>query len=333
MKIVVDVFGGDNAPNEILEGCKQAIEETSDLNLVLVGKDDIINSYVDNNNIDKNRVEVINAPDIITNEEHPVEAIRSKKDSSLVVALKHLQNNEDCCGFVSAGSTGAVLTGATLIVRRIKNIFRPALAPVLPTVKDKSVILVDCGANVDCKPEMLNQFAVMGSVYAKAVNNCDNPKVGLLNNGVEEGKGNLLTKETYNLLKENNDITFAGNIEAREILSGDVDVVVTDGFAGNVALKSCEGTALSMFSIIKKNILGGGLRAKLGYLLLKPAFKNVKKTMDYNDNGGAIMLGLSKVIIKSHGSSKAKAIKNSIIQCYNLVNSKIVERITETIGQ
>ena len=333
MKIVVDVFGGDNAPIEILNGCKLALNEKSDLELVLVGKDNIINDYINNENLDKNRIEVVNADDVISNEDHPVEAIRNKTQSSLVVGLRYVSSHEDCKGFISAGSTGAVLTGATLLCRRIKNISRPALAPILPTKSDKKVVLIDCGANVDCKPEMLNQFSIMGSVYSSIINEINNPIVGLLNNGAEEGKGNSLTKEAYSLLKNNQSINFYGNIEAREILSGDVDVVVCDGFAGNIALKACEGTALTMFSIIKKNILAGGLRAKLGYLLLKPAFKNVKKTMDYNDNGGAIMLGLNKVIIKSHGSSKSTAIKNTIIQAYDLIKLQIVERITDKIGQ
>lgn len=332
MKIIVDAFGGDNSPEEIVKGAVQSLEKESDFEVVLVGKEDVIKSELSKYTYDTSRIVIENATDVITNNESPTEAIRKKKDSSIVVSLNYLNQNEDAKAFVSAGSTGAVLTGAVLLLKRIRNINRPALCPILPTVnKDKQVALIDCGANTEPKALNLVQFGIMGSAFAKCVLNVENPKIGLLSNGTEDEKGSALNKETFPLLKEAN-INFVGNIEARDILSGDVDVVVADGFSGNIALKACEGTALTMFSLIKSGIMAGGLRAKLGYLLLKPVFKGIKHTMDYNDNGGAVLLGLQKVVVKSHGSSKAKAICNSILQAKNLVDSGVVENITNELN-
>lgn len=332
MKIVLDVFGGDNSPEEILKGAADALKREDGFTLVLVGKRKIIEEFLDSDGVDKSRVEILDAEDVITNDDSPSEAVRTKKDSSIVKALNYLNDNEDAKGFVSAGSTGAVLTGAVLLLRRIRGINRPALSPLLPTVTDKKVLLIDCGANVEPKPLNLVQFAQMGRAFMKSVYKIDEPKVGLLSNGTEEKKGNALNKETFPLLKEKLGSDFAGNMEAREILSGDYDVVVCDGYSGNIALKGCEGTALSMFSIIKKGIYAGGLRAKLGYLLLKPVFKEVKHKMDYNDNGGAVLLGLEKVVVKSHGSSKAKAICNSVLQAKQLIESDVVGKIREEMN-
>lgn len=331
MKIVLDVYGGDNAPAEILKGAADAIKESDGFTLVLVGKEDVIQAFVKENDVDMSRIEIVNADEVISNEEVPTEAVRNKRNSSIVRALEYLNENEDAKGFVSAGSTGAVLTGAVLLLRRIRGINRPGLCPVLPTVTDKSVILIDCGANVEPKALNLVQFAQMGSAFMKCVQGVENPRIGLLSNGTESKKGNTLNKEAFPMLEESK-VEFVGNIEARDILSGTVDVVVSDGFSGNIALKSCEGTALAMFSIIKDSIMAGGLRAKLGYLLLKPVFKNVKHRLDYNDNGGAVLLGLEKVVVKSHGSSKAKAIKNSILQAKNMIDRDIVGKIREELG-
>ena len=245
--------------------------------------------------------------------------------------MKRFKEDDDCQGFVSAGSTGAVLVGATLIAGRIPGINRPALAPFLPTVKGGKVILCDCGANIECKEINIVQFAHMGTAYAQA-NGVENPRVGLLNNGAEEHKGTELNRNSYQLLKEDKKLNFVGNCEARDILSGDYDVVVSDGFNGNIALKSCEGTANAIFALLKDGIMKGGLRAKLGYLLLKPTFKALKKTVDYNDNGGACFLGVNKVIVKSHGASKAKSIKASILQCYGLIKADVVGKIKEGIA-
>lgn len=331
MKIVLDVYGGDNAPEEILKGAAESLEAEIGFSLVLCGRQDVIEKYIAEHNVDTSRVEILNAEEVITNDDVPTEAVRTKRNSSINVAMDCLNSDPEAKGFVSAGSTGAVLTAAVLLLKRIKGIIRPALSPVLPTVTDKSVLLIDCGANVEPKAANLVQFAQMGSAFAKCVFGVANPKVSLLSNGTEDKKGNTLNKETFPLIKESG-VNFIGNMEAREILSGEADVVVADGFSGNIALKACEGTALSMFSLIKDGIYAGGLRAKLGYLLLKPVFKGVKKKMDYNDNGGAVLLGLEKIVVKSHGSSKAKAIRNSILQAKNMIESGVVDKIREELN-
>lgn len=331
MKIVIDIFGGDNSPGEILKGAADALKKSNGFTLVMVGKRDVIEEFVVKENIDRSRIEIVDAKEVITNDDSPTESVRAMTDSSLVKALYYLSDNDEAKGFVSAGSTGAVLTGAVLYLKRIRGINRPALAPVLPTVTDKSVLLIDCGANVEPKPANLVQFAKMGSAYMKSVFKIESPRVGLLSNGTEDKKGSPLNKEAFPLLKECG-VNFVGNMEAREILSADYDVVVCDGYSGNIALKGCEGTALSMFNMIKSGIYAGGLRAKLGYLLLKPVFKDIKHKLDYNDNGGAVLLGLEKVIVKSHGSSKAKAICNSILQCKQLIDSDIVGGIKEELS-
>jgi len=322
MKIVVDAYGGDHAPSEIIKGAVDAIKKDKDLEIILTGKEEEIKSLLENNE----RISVVNAPDIITNDDVPTSAIRSKKESSLVVALNLLKNDDSVEGLVSAGSTGAVLTGAFMIAGRIKGISRPALAPILPTLKGGSVILIDCGANVDSKSENMAHFAVMGVAYAKAMLNIDNPKVALLSNGVEEKKGNELNKEAFKILKEMN-INFVGNMEARELISGDYDVVVSDGFNGNIALKASEGMAVGILSMLKKSIKEGGLRAKIGALLLKPALYGLKDKMDYSGKGGAAFLGVEKIIIKSHGSSKAASISASIIQAKQLAEGKVIDKI------
>lgn len=333
MKIVLDVYGADYSPDELIKGAIDAVNEEKGFELVLFGDKKAIENRLGEMSYNGERINVVDAPDVITNNDVPTEAVRKKTDSSLISALNYLNSDADAVGMVSAGSTGAVLTGAVLLLKRIKGVNRPALCPVLPTVvADKNVLLMDCGANVEPKPVNLVQFAVMASAYSKRILGVDNPRVGLLSNGAEDKKGNALNKETFPMLKECQSINFIGNIEGRDILSGNVDVVVCDGYSGNIALKSCEGTALSMFSMIKDGIMSGGLRAKIGYFLLKPVFKGIKKRMDYNDNGGAVLLGLEKIIVKSHGSSKAKAIKNSILQVKRLSEGKVVETIENELG-
>ncbi len=328
-RVVVDAFGGDNAPVEIVAGCALALVEIPDLYLILTGDESRIKSELAKHpNADMNRVEVRHAPSLITNDEHPVNAVRRKKDSSLVKALEAVANKEAEV-FVSAGSTGAVLAGATLIVRRIKGIKRPALAPVLPTNQEHDVILIDCGANVDMKPVNLQQFAVMGSAYAKSIMGIKNPRVGLLNNGAEAEKGCELTKEAYKLLLQT-PVNFAGNCEGRDILSGEFDVVVSDGFAGNVALKSIEGTALMMMSVIKRELMGGTL-SKLGALLAKSAFKRIKSKMDYNSHGGALLLGIDGSIIKAHGTCSAKSFAAALHQAAKFIDGDVVNIIRQSI--
>lgn len=331
MKIVVDAYGGDNAPFEIVKGVIDAINKENGFTVVLVGKEQELAKILADCTCDKERVEIVDAQDIITNDDSPTEAVRTKTNSSLAKSFDILNNDQDAQAFVSAGSTGAVLTGAVLLLKRIKGINRPGLAPLLPVMKgDGQVLLIDCGANADPKAMNLVQFAIMGSAFMESVYKIKNPRVGLLSNGTEDKKGNALSKETFPLLQQSN-INFKGNLEGRDVISGDYDVVVSDGFSGNVALKSCEGTALGMFGLIKNGIMQGGLRAKLGYLLLKPVFKSIKKKMDYNDKGGAVLLGLKKIVIKSHGSSKAKSICASVLQAKQMVDSSVVQKIEEII--
>jgi len=330
MKIVLDAFGGDNAPEEIIKGAVLALNSDKDLELILTGKLEVIESLTEK--AYSGRITIIDAPDIITNDDAPAVSVRAKPNSSLVKALECLSNNDDVCGMVSAGSTGAVLTGAYLKVGRLDGIIRPALAPALPTVKGSNTLLIDCGANVDCKPEALMQFAYMGSAYMSAMYDIKWPRVALLNNGAEANKGNGLTKEAYNLLSASDKINFIGNMEARELISGDAEVVVADGFAGNIALKACEGTALSMFTLLKDALMNSGLKAKIGALLVKDALKGLRGKMDYTQSGGAAFLGVKKVVIKSHGSSKSDSICASILQAKKLAEAGIIEKIREKLN-
>ncbi len=325
-EVVVDVFGGDNAPDEILKGCLSALDERDDFKIVAVGDRDIIGSRLREWLVKNDRLKILDAKEVITNEESPTAAIRTKKDSSLVKALEYTRDNDEAVGFVSAGSTGAVLAGATLKIGRIRGVQRPALAPLLPTLdKDRKVMLVDCGANVDCKPQMLLQFAEMGHAFMNSVMGVENPRIGLLSNGTEDKKGNELTHEAFALLKESS-LNFAGNMEARDILSGEYDVVVADGFYGNIALKSCEGTALMMLKLIKREITSSFTR-KLGAAILKPAFKTVQTVMDYNKSGGAPFIGVNKIVVKSHGSSKDKAVCGSILQVLRFDDCNLIGSI------
>ncbi len=333
MKIVLDAYGGDNAPYEIIKGAVDALNNNGGFNIILVGKKEEIENLLNEFGYNGDRIEIIDARDVITNDDVPTEAIRRKKDSSLVTSFRTLNTDHECVALISAGSSGAVLTGGMLLVKRIKGVTRAALAPLLPTVKGGFVTLVDCGANAECKPHMLVQFALFGKAMAKAYMGIQNPKIGLLSNGTEDKKGNLLNTEAFPLLKEEKGVNFVGNMEAREILSGDYDVVVADGFSGNIALKGCEGTALAFLTILKNAIMEGGLRAKIGYLLMKPVFKKVKKTLDYNDYGGAVLVGLQKIVIKAHGSSKAKSISAAIMQAVALHTRDIISEITQSLTQ
>lgn len=330
MKIIVDAMGGDNAPEQIVLGAIDALCEDKQLEVTLVGDTDAICKVLAGKKYDDNRLEIIDAKDVITNDDSPTMAIKTKKESSLVKAFDAL-NREDADGFVSAGSTGAVLVGAFMKVGRIKGVSRPALAPVLPTLKGNGVVLCDCGANVDCKPVNLQHFAIMASAYAEGMLGVKNARVGLLNNGAEAHKGNELTQEAYKLLSETKGINFVGNCEARDILSGDFDVVVCDGFNGNIALKSAEGTANTMLKLIKEGVYSGGLKSKLGALMLKSVFKNVKKKMDYNAHGGACFLGVNKIVVKSHGASKSKSVTASILQAKSLAEAKVCDKIRSGI--
>lgn len=325
MKLLVDAFGGDNAPIEIIKGAVNALDVDKDINIVLSGKQDVILKELEKYQFDQNRIEILDAQDIISNDEQPTLAIRAKKESSLVKGLYRLKEDSEIAAMISAGSTGAFLTGAMLILGRLDGIDRPALAPVLPTMTYGNTMLIDSGANMDCKPEYLVQFAVMGSAYMQAVHNIESPRVGLLSVGTEDEKGNAQTKAALELLK-NAPINFLGNMEARDALSGEYDVLVADGFAGNILLKSIEGTVNLILTALKQAIQERTM-SKVGALLMKPSFKKLKDRIDYNKMGGAPFLGCKKIVIKTHGSSKAESITAAILQAQTMAKMNLIEKI------
>jgi len=329
VNVAVDAMGGDNAPFEIIKGAVDAINADKRVKVFLVGQENVMKEELKKYTYNTEQLELVHASEVIETGEPPVMAIRKKKDSSIVKSM-YMVKEGTCDAFVSAGSTGAVLVGGQIIVGRIKGVERPPLAPLIPTEKGVA-LLVDCGANVDARPSNLLQFAKMGSIYMESVIGVKNPKVGLLNIGVEEEKGNALTKETFPLLKSCPEINFVGNIEAREITSGAADVIVTDAFAGNVALKSLEGVAAVLVKQIKAGMMST-LRSKIGALLVKPALKNTLKQFSTEEHGGAPMLGLNGLVVKTHGSSKSKEICNSILQCIAFKEQNINEKIREQIA-
>lgn len=324
IKVAVDAMGGDDAPLEIVKGAVDALSSREDIKIFLVGREEAVRAELQKYQYDVSRIEVVNATEVIEMAEPPVQAIRTKKDSSIVVAMKLVKDGQ-ADAFVSAGSTGAVLVGGQLLVGRIKGVERPPLAPLLPTEKGAS-LLVDCGANVDARPSHLVQFAKMGSIYMEHVMGIKNPKVAIVNIGAEEEKGNALVKETFPLLKQCKDINFIGSIEARDIPSGYADVIVCDAFAGNIILKLYEGLGSTLISMIKKGMMSS-LRSKIGALLVKPALKQTLKRFDVSEHGGAPMLGLKGLVVKSHGNSKAVEIHNSILQCATFIEQQLSEKI------
>ena len=327
-KVAVDAMGGDNAPVEIIKGAIEAVNDNSKIKVYLTGKQDVIEKELTQYTYNKEQIEVVNATEIIETAEPPVMAIRKKKDSSIVVAL-NLVKDGVCDAFVSAGSSGAVLVGGQLIVGRIKGIERPPLAPLIPTETGCS-LLIDCGANVDARPSHLVQFAKMGSVYMENVMGVPNPKVAIVNIGAEEEKGNALVKETFPLLKNCPEINFIGSIEARDIPTGYADVIVCEAFAGNIILKMYEGVGATLIKKVKAGMMTS-LRSKIGALLVKPALKETLKGFSLEEHGGAPLLGLNGLVVKTHGSSKAIEIRNSILQCMTFKEQKINEKIKEKV--
>lgn len=324
-KVIVglDAMGGDNAPLEIVKGAVEYIKDNQNVKIILFGDEHKIENELSKYTYNKELIEICHTTQVITNDEVPTVAIKSKKDSSIVVPLKKLKQGE-IDAFISAGSTGALLVGATLIVGRIKGVERPVLATLLPNEKGFS-FLIDSGANVDCKAVYLEQFAKIGHVYMKNIFGLENPRVGLVNIGAEKEKGNSLSKEAYELL-EQSDINFVGNVEARDISKGVADVLVCDGFVGNIILKFAEGLSKSILNILKREILGNFL-SKVGALFLLPVFKKIKKNFDYSEVGGAAFLGLKGLVVKAHGSSDSKAIKGAINQCVKFNEQEIVKKI------
>ncbi len=329
VNVAVDAMGGDNAPLEIVKGAVEAVNESTHVKVYLAGQEAQINAELAKYTYNKDQVKVVPASEVIDMAEPPVMAIRRKKDSSMVKAL-NLVKDGSCDAFVSAGSTGATLVGGQVIVGRIKGVERPPLAPLIPTA-DGCALLIDCGANVDARPSHLVQFAKMGSVYMESVMGVKNPRVAIVNIGAEEEKGNALVKETFPLLKNCPDINFTGSIEARDIPAGMADVIVCEAFVGNVILKMYEGVGGILIKKVKEGMMTT-LRSKIGALLVKPALKQTLKAFDLEQYGGAPMLGLNGLVVKTHGSSKAVEIKNSILQCITFteqnINQKIKEKIT-----
>lgn len=330
IRVAVDAMGGDNAPAEIIKGAAQAVLENEKIKVFLLGKEDAVRAELEKYPVPAERVEIIHTSEVIETAEPPVAAIRSKKDSSIVKGMKLVKEGE-CDAFVSAGSTGAVLVGGQVLVGRIKGVERPPLAPVIPTTRGCS-LLIDCGANVDARPSHLVQFAKMGSIYMENVLGVKNPKVGIVNIGAEEEKGNALVKETFPLLKECKDINFIGSVEARDIPLGEADVIVCEAFVGNVILKMYEGVGATLIKSVKQGMMSS-LRSKIGALLVKPALKETLKAFDLEQYGGAPLLGLNGLVVKTHGSATAVEVKNSILQCIAFKEQKINEKIKEQIVQ
>ncbi len=329
-RVALDVMGGDYAPSEIIKGAVEALKENENITAYLAGSEEAIESGLSGIDYPSERIEKVFSTEVIENAEPPVMAIRQKKDSSIVKGL-NLVKEGVCDAFVSAGSSGAVLVGGQLLVGRVRGVERPPLAPLIPTSKGVA-LLIDCGANVDARPSHLAQFAKMGSVYMEHVIGVKNPRVGLLNIGAEEDKGNALIKETFPLLKKINDINFGGSIEARDILDGEFDVIVTEAFAGNICLKTLEGTAKTLLKEIKGSMMSS-LKGKIGGALVAPGLKQTLKRFDASEYGGAPLLGLKGLVVKAHGNSKAKEIKNSILQCVSFKEGRISERIAKQIAQ
>ena len=328
--VALDAMGGDNAPQEAIKGAIDAVNARDDIKVLLVGQQSIIEKELEKYSYPREQIEVVDAPEVIEMAEPPVMAIRKKKESSIVIGM-NLVKKKNADAFVSAGSSGAVLVGGQIIVGRIRGIERPPLAPLIPTEKGVS-LLIDCGANVDARASHLVQFAKMGSIYMENVVGIKNPKVAIVNIGAEEEKGNALVKETFPLLKECEDINFVGSIEARDIPNGYADVIVCEAFTGNVILKLYEGLSSTLLRVVKKGLMST-LRSKLGALLVKPALKKTLKAFDASEYGGAPLLGLNGLVVKTHGSSKAKEITNSIFKCVTFkeqcINKKIKERIVD----
>ena len=326
IRIALDVMGGDNAPDANLGGALDALSRSEDIFVQLVGQKNVIDAWLRDKTYDDKRLQVIDAPEVIETGEHPVTAIQKKKNSSMVIGLKMLHDGESDA-FVSAGSTGALLVGGQTIAGRLPGIKRAPLAVQLPTTKGKS-LLVDCGANVDARPEVLVQFAIMGSLYARHLMGIENPTVGLVNIGTEEEKGNELTRAAYPLLKDCDKIRFIGNAEARDIPQGTADVLVCEAFTGNVILKMYEGVARTLLSQVKSSLMQS-LRGKIGGLLIKPSLKGLVSTFSSKEDGGAPLLGLRGLVIKAHGNSTEVQMRNALLECEKFYNSGLKERIQD----
>lgn len=331
IKIVVDAMGGDNSPDVNVQGAVRALETLQDIHIVLIGDEAQITPLLAQYKYDTDRLSVVHASEVISCNEKPTEAIKNKKDSSMSKAFELLRGDTEARALVTIGSTGALLAGTVLRVGRIKGVKRPAFCPILPTVvPGKIVAICDSGANVDCDPQWLQQFALMGSLYLNKAFGVESPRVALLNVGVEEEKGDMLRKETFQLLKNTPEINFAGNMESHDLLSGEFDLVVCDGFAGNVLLKSTEGACIELMRLLKHAMMSS-FKSKIGALLVKKKLYEVKDLMDYNKYGGAVLLGAAKTVIKGHGSSNGEAVFHCIEQAYKMESNGLVQAIAQQI--
>ena len=330
VNVALDAMGGDNAPDEMIRGAIDAVNKAPDIHVCLVGQEEKINAFLSSCSYNREQISVVNATEVIETGEHPVNAIRKKKDSSIVKALGLVKSGE-ADAFVSAGNSGAILVGGQTIVGRIKGVERPPFAPLIPTAAGVSHLL-DSGANVDARSSHLVQWARMGSIYMENVMGVKNPRVAIVNVGVEEEKGNALVKETFPLLKECPDINFIGSIEAREIPNGGADVIVCDAFVGNVILKLYEGVGSVLIKSVKKGLMSS-LKSKIGALLIKDALKSTLKSFDASEYGGAPMLGLKGLVVKTHGNAKAKEVTTSILQCRKFKEQAINDKMNEIFGK
>lgn len=326
MKLALDAMGGDNAPQAIIEGAYAALEEFPNLEILLYGDEEKMAPYLKNNI----RLQTVHCTEVVEGEDDPARAVRRKKDSSMARMLRAVADGEaDAC--LSAGNTGALMAGGLFVVGRIDGVQRPALATTLPTLDGRGFLMLDLGANADAKPEHLLQYAIMGDIYAKKVRGLQTPKIGLLNIGTEDKKGNEVTKATFGLMQQG-PFNFAGNIESRELFEGPADVIVADGFTGNMVLKTIEGTVMAMFSMMK-DAFTSSTKAKIGYVLSKDGLRGIKHKMDYSEYGGAALFGLKAPVIKAHGSSNAHAILSAIKQANLMVEHNVCETIAQTINE
>ncbi|MCR4676425.1 MAG: phosphate acyltransferase PlsX [Sphaerochaetaceae bacterium] len=336
IKIAVDCFGGDRSPKANVLGALAALKKKEDLFLYLTGDEKKIRAELHGQEYDSSRIEIIHAPEVITGEDKPTDAVRLKRESSMMKAVKLLREDDSVCAMVSTGATGALVTAAVLRIGRLKNVIRPPFCPILPTMDGGIVGVCDSGANVDVTPEYLQQFAILGSLYLQTVYSVKNPRVALLNVGTEEGKGDSLHKEAYNLLKATDSINFVGNMESRDLLSGKYDLVVCDGFSGNVLVKTTEGTAMELLKKLKKGIMSKGTY-KIGALFMKGLFYDFKEMFNYQNYGGSVLLGTAKVIVKGHGSSNETAVEKCIEQAYlmdkNEFNLKAEEALDKVFSE
>lgn len=329
MKIAVDAMGGDFAPKEIIEGIELARDAYPDITFQLFGRTDQIKKYLHNDT----RIQVVQADEVIEMGDEPVKAVRTKKQSSIVLAATAVKEGT-ADAFFSAGNTGAILAAGLFIVGRIKGIDRPGLTTTLPVINNqdhKNFVMIDVGANADTKVLNIYQYALMGKYYAQNVLKIDQPRVGLLNNGTEADKGDMNHRKVHDLLAADKDLNFIGNVESRELLNGVADVVVTDGFTGNAVLKSIEGTALSMLKLIKGSIMSGGVKSKMGAVMLKSTFGDIASSMDYSKYGGAVLLGVKAPVVKTHGASKAPTVKNTIGQIKDIIDSKMIPQLNDYV--